>query len=57
MVRFRVGGSLFFFAVWCSLCCQFVVVGCERLLVVLLVGAFGVVCGVVVSVFAQFSIN
>jgi hypothetical protein len=50
--------SLFFFAVWCSLCCQFVVVvGCEHLLVVLLVGAFGVVYGVVVSVFAQFSIN
>jgi hypothetical protein len=44
--------------VWCSFCCQFVVVvGRERLLVVLLVGAFGVVCGVVVSVFAQFSVN
>jgi hypothetical protein len=34
-----------------------VVVGSGSLLVVLLVGAFSVVCGVVVSIFAQFSIN
>jgi hypothetical protein len=40
------------------MCCLFVVVvGCQRSLVVLLVGAFGVVCGVVASVFVQFSVN
>jgi hypothetical protein len=50
--------QLIFFAVWCSLCRQFVVVvGCESLLVILLVKAFGIIYGVVVSIFTQFSVN
>jgi hypothetical protein len=50
--------QLIFFAVWCSLCRQFVVVvGCESLLVILLVKASGIIYGVVVSIFTQFSVN